>query len=160
MWARWKRWLYRGERPSRFTRWINAGVAVLHTSGIGPPSWVTLEVVGRQSGRAISFPLVMATLDGERFLVSMLGDDAAWVRNLRAAGGSARLRCGGEEAVRLEEVPVRERAPLLREYLCVAPGARPHIPVDKDASLAAFEAVAPRFPVFRVIRAAPAGGSH
>jgi hypothetical protein len=111
---------------------------------------VTLEVLGRQSGRAISFPLVMATVAGDRFLVSMLGNDAAWVRNLRAAGGAARLHCGREERVQLEEVPVRERAPLLREYLRVAPGARPHIPVDKDAPLTAFEVIAPRFPVFRV----------
>ena len=154
MWARIKRWLYRGDRPSPATRWINAGVARLHASGLGPASWVTLEVVGRKSGRAIAFPLVMAVVDGERFLVSMLGSDAAWVRNLRAASGEATLRCGGEERVHLEEVPVAERAPLLKAYLQAAPGARPHVPVSKDAPLARFEEVAPRFPVFRVARSA------
>jgi hypothetical protein len=32
-----------------------------------------------------------------------------------------------------------------------APGARPHIPVDKDAPLEEFEAIAARIPVFRVL---------
>ena len=36
----------------------------------------------------------MTVLNGERYLVSMLGNDAAWVRNLRAADGSAVLRHG------------------------------------------------------------------
>ena len=157
MWARVKRWLYRGDRPSGLTRFVNAGVARLHASGLGPASWVTLEVAGRRSGRTIAFPLVMAVVDGERFLVSMLGNEAAWVRNLRAAGGAATLRCGGAEAVRLEEVPVAERAPLLKAYLRAAPGARPHVPVPMDAPLARFEEIAARFPVFRV---APSTAPH
>jgi hypothetical protein len=31
-----------------------------------------------------------------------------------------------------------------------APGARPHVPVSKDAPLAAFEQIAPAYPVFHV----------
>jgi hypothetical protein len=112
---------------------------------------VTLEVVGRRSGRAISFPLVMAVVDSERHLVSMLGADVAWVRNLHAAGGHALLRHGRTERVRLEEVPVEKRGRVLKAYLRRAPGARPHIPVDKDAPLEEFEAMAPRIPVFRVL---------
>jgi hypothetical protein len=52
--------------------------------------------------------------------------------------------------VRLEEVPVAERAPVLKAYLQCAPGARPHIDVDKDAPLEEFEKIAPEVPVFRV----------
>jgi deazaflavin-dependent oxidoreductase (nitroreductase family) len=150
MWGRFKRWLYRDGRPSVLTRWINAGVAALHAAGVGPASWVTLEVVGRRSGRPIAFPLVMPTLSGERFLVSMLGDDAAWVRNLRAAGGAATLRRRRATRVQLEEVPAAERAPILRAYLRLAPGARPHLPVDPNAPLERFAAIAEHFPVFRV----------
>jgi deazaflavin-dependent oxidoreductase (nitroreductase family) len=149
-WPRIKRWLYAGDRPGRIALWINRGVAVLHARGIGPPSWVTLEVTGRRSGKTISFPLVTATVDGERYLVSMLGRDVAWVRNVEAAGGRAVLRHGRTEPVRLEAVPVERRARVLKAYLQVAPGARPHVPVDKDAPLAAFEAVAEGIPVFRV----------
>jgi hypothetical protein len=84
----------------------------------------------------------------------MLGKDVAWVRNVRAAGGHAVLRHGLAEQVRLEELAVERRAPVLKAYLQIAPGARPHVPVDKDASLEEFRAVAGRFPVFRVL---PAG---
>jgi len=151
VWPQLKRWLYRGGRPSAITKRINDGVAALHASGIGPSNWVTLDAVGRRSGRTISFPLVMTVLGGERYLVSMLGKEAAWVRNVNAAGGEATLRRGGVERVRLEELASERRAPVLKAYLQRAPGARPHIPVDKDAPIAEFEAIAARFPVFRVL---------
>ena len=67
--------------------------------------------------------------------------------------GRAVLRHGGRERVLLEELEVGKRALVLKEYLRLAPGARPHIPVDKDAPLAEFEAVAEHFPVFRVLPA-------
>jgi hypothetical protein len=120
------------------------------SAGVVPNYLVTLEVPGRQPGRTISLPLVMAVVDGQRYLVSMLGDDVPWVRNVRAAGGRAVLRSGGREAIHLEEVPANQRAPILKAYLQRAPGARPHVPVDKDAALAAFEQIAAAFPVFRV----------
>lgn len=145
-----KRRLYRGNRPQGLARILNRGWAMVHALGIAPNYLVTLEVVGRRSGRAISFPLVMPVVDGQRYLVSMLGSEVAWVRNLRAAGGEAVLRHGRTERVRLEEIPVAERAPVLKRYLQRAPGARPHVPVDKDAPLEAFAAIAAQIPVFRV----------
>jgi len=81
----------------------------------------TLEVTGRKSGRTISLPVVMAVVDGQRYLVSMLGEDVNWVQNVRAAGGRAVLRSGGREEVQLEEVPADQRAPILRAYLQRAP---------------------------------------
>jgi hypothetical protein len=145
------RWLYRGGRPNALARVLNRGTAAVFALGIAPNYLVTLVVTGRRSGRAISFPLVMAVVDGERYLVSMLGTDVAWVRNLEAAGGHALLRHGRTERVRLEEVAVEKRAPVLKAYLKRAPGARPHMPVDKDAPLGEFEAIAAKFPVFRVV---------
>src|SRR5215216_5371962 len=134
-WDTFHRWLYQGGHPNALTRIINRGWAAVHSLGIAPNYLITLEVVGRRSGRVISFPLAMVRLDGERYLVSMLGDKATWVQNLRAAGGSATLRHGQTEHVQLEEVAVEERARVLKAYLRLAPGARPHIPVDKDAPL-------------------------
>lgn len=148
--SRIKRWLYKGNRPNWIARILNRGWAIVHNLGIAPNYLVTLEVVGRRSGRIISFPLAMAVVDGQRYLVSMLGEDTSWVRNVRASGGLARLRHGRSEQVRLEEIPVEQRAPVLKAYLKRAPGARPHIPVNKDAPLEAFQAVAAQFPVFRV----------
>jgi hypothetical protein len=100
----------------------------------------------------------MVPLDGERYLVSMLGNKATWVQNVRAAGGHATLRHGRTEHVQLEEVAVEKRAGVLKAYLRLAPGARPHIRVDKDAPLEEFESIAAQIPVFRVVIQKPCKG--
>ena len=146
-----QRWMYRGGRPNRLARVVNRMSAIQFSTGLVLPSRAgTLEVVGRRSGRRISLPLVVARYEGERYVVSMLGSDTSWVRNLRADGGRAVLRHGRREAIRLEEVEVPLRAPILRRYLALAPGARAHMPVDRHAPLADFERIAPDYPVFRV----------
>lgn len=146
-----KQWLYRGGRPNWLASLLNRGWATIHGLGLAPNYLVTLEVTGRRSGRTISLPLVMARVNGERYLVSMLGTDAGWVRNVQAAEGKAVLRHGRRENVRLEEVAVEQRAPILKAYLHKAPGARGHVSIDKDAPLSEFEQVAAQYPVFRVI---------
>ena len=146
-----KRWFYRDGHPNRVARALDRGTAALYALGVAPDYLVTLEVRGRRSGRTITLPLVMVVVAGERHLVSMLGQNANWVRNVRAAGGDATLRHGRREEVRLEELVVDRRAPVLKTYLKRAPNARAHLPVPKDAPLAEFERVAPRFPVFRVV---------
>jgi hypothetical protein len=143
-------WLYRGGRPNHLAMLLNRFSALLHALGIAPNYLVTLEVQGRRSGRKIALPLVMVSIAGERYLVSMLGADVNWVRNVRAAGGRVTLRHGRREEVHLEEVPVGQRAPVLQAYLRCAPGARPHIPLDKDSPLSEFARIAPQLPVFRV----------
>jgi deazaflavin-dependent oxidoreductase (nitroreductase family) len=147
--ADFKRWLYRG-RPNWIARILNRAWAAVAAWGVTSDYMVTLEVAGRKSGRIVSLPVVLAVVDGQRYLVSMLGESGQWVRNVRAAGGRAVLRSGGREEVQLEEVPNGQRAPILRAYLQRAPGARPHVPVNKDGTLAEFERVAAAFPVFRV----------
>lgn len=110
-----------------------------------------LEVTGRKSGRTVSLPLVVAAVSGERYLVSMLGERVNWVQNVRAAWGRAVLKSGGREEVHLEEIPAEQRAPILKAYLQHAPGARPHVPVNKEAPLAEFDKATAAFPVFRVV---------
>jgi deazaflavin-dependent oxidoreductase (nitroreductase family) len=147
-----KRWLYRGQRPNWIARMENRVWAALFSSGILPDYMVTLEVIGRTSGRKVSLPVAVTVVNGQRYLVSMLGENVHWVHNVRAAGGQAVLQRHGREEVLLEEVPSDQRAPILKAYLQRAPGARPHVPVNKDAPLAEFEKVATAFPVFRVVR--------
>ncbi len=144
------RWLYRGQRPNWIARILNRATAAVASSGVTSNYLVTLEVTGRKSGRTISLPVVLAVVDGQRYLVSMLGENVHWVHNVRATGGRAVLRSGGREEIQLDEVPTDQRAPILRAYLQRAPGARPHVPVNKDAALAEFEKIAAAFPVFRV----------
>jgi hypothetical protein len=129
---------------------LNGASAAVFRLGIWPKRLAALEVQGRSSGRTIAFPVVIAEVDGERYLVSMLGENTNWVRNVRAAHGRAVLRHGAREVVQLDEVPAINRAPILRRYLALAPGARPHIPIDRNAPLEDFEKVAAGFPVFRV----------
>ena len=118
---------------------------------------VALEVPGRRSARIVSLPLVVAALGGERYLVSMLGEGANWVRNVRAAGGEAALRRGRREEVHLEEVVAPDhRAPVLKSYLERASNASVQVPIDKDAPLAEFRRLAPCFPVFRIVSCNPA----
>jgi hypothetical protein len=143
-------WLYRGKRPNWLARGLNQLWAVVHALGVAPNYLVTLQLLGRRSGRLITFPLVMVVVDGERYLVSMLGPDVAWVRNLPATRYRALLRHGRTEIVQLEETPVERRGRILQAYARRAPGARPHLPVPVDAPMAAFEAVASQLPVFRV----------
>ena len=145
-----ERRLYPGGRPNRLARVLNRGWALVHGSGLLPRRYVTLEVPGRRTGRMLSFPLVVADYQGERYLVSMLGERSSWLRNVRAAGGRAVLRHGRREAVRLEEVDPGARAPILRRYLSLAPGPRAFIPVDRDAALEEFQKVAPSIPIFRI----------
>jgi deazaflavin-dependent oxidoreductase (nitroreductase family) len=155
---RFDRWMYADGRPNRVARVMNRVSALQASAGLVPRRLVTLEVTGRRSGRVISFPLVVADHEGERYLVAMLGKNTGWVRNVRAAGGRAVLRHGRREEVRLEEVPPGARAPILRRYLDLAPGARAHIPVDRRAPLEEFARVAAQFPVFRVTSVRAAAG--
>ena len=48
----------------------------------------------------------------------------------------------------LTEIPVADRAPVLRRYLDLTANARPYFPVGRDAPLEDFAAIADRYPVF------------
>lgn len=144
------RWLYKDGRPNWLAKMLNGFWGWLHALGIAPNYMVTLEVPGRKSGKPVRFPLAMARIKDERYLVSMLGEDANWVQNVKAVGGKAVLRHGKVENVVLEEVEAELRAPILKQYLRIAPGARPHVSVELNAPLEAFEKIAANYPVFRV----------
>ena len=143
-------WMYKGGHPNRLASVLNGIWRLVGVAGLPPHRLNALEVRGRRTGKLRSFPVVIADYAGERYLVAMLGEGANWVANVRASGGHAVLRHGHREAMRLEEVDSASRAPILKRYLQLAPGARAHIPVDPQAPLADFETVAPRYPVFRV----------
>ncbi|SBT42390.1 nitroreductase/quinone reductase family protein [Micromonospora auratinigra] len=156
LWRRQVRWMYRTGRPNALARFLNGLSARQYAAGLAPAHWVTLEVPGRRSGRLLAVPLVVADHDGGRYLVSMLGERVNWVANVRAAGGRAVLRHGRPEPVRLVDVPVPDRPPILRRHLALAPGARPHVPVDRHAPEAEFARIAADLPVFRILPDPPA----
>jgi deazaflavin-dependent oxidoreductase (nitroreductase family) len=142
--------MYAGGRADETARWYARLWTRIFRTGLLPRRWVVLEVTGRRSGQTRSFPLGMADVDGRWYLVSMLGE-CNWVANVRAAGGQVVVRRHRRRAARLAEVPVAERAAILRRYVEKVPGARPHVPVARNATLAEFAAVADRYPVFEVV---------
>jgi hypothetical protein len=145
-----QRWQYRGGRPGWSARITNRLGALSFAAGVGPSRAATLEVRGHKSGRKISFPVVVADYQGERYLVAMLGQETNWARNLRAGNGRAVLRRGRPEDVSLVEDLSDNRTAILRRYLEVAPGARPFFAIDRRAPLADFEQIVDQYPVFRV----------
>ena len=82
---RFTRWMYKGGRPNALARFMNWSSTVTNSLGLTSRWMVNLEVTGRTSGKTVSLPLVMVKMNGERYLVSMLGGDVQWIKNLRAA---------------------------------------------------------------------------
>jgi hypothetical protein len=97
-----------------------------------------------------SNPVVITTVEGKRYLVSMLGPDSDWAKNVEAAHGHAVIRQGRRRPVRLVPVPPERRAPILREYVRIASSGRQHFPLPVGASLSEFQTIAERYPVYRI----------
>ena len=144
-----RRLFYRDWRPTRIGRWANRVAGWTSALGLSSKAAV-LEVRGRASGRPRSIPVVITTVDGSRYLVSMLGPGSDWVKNVEAAAGRAVLRQRRRLPVRLVAVPPAERAPILSEYVRVATSGRHHLPVAVGAPLSEFQAIAERYPVYRI----------
>jgi hypothetical protein len=148
------RFFYRNWRPTRLGRIWSAVFAWVAGLGLTPQILLTLQVRNRNSGRLSSTVLVGASHQGERYVVSMLGDGSEWVQNARAAGGMAFIKRGWSRPVKLTEIPPQERAPILKAWSQVATSGRRHLPVAYDAPVTAFEAIATDYPVFRIDPAA------
>jgi hypothetical protein len=145
------RWFYRDRRPTRLGRLVNRASAWATGAGLAPPILLTLLVRGRHSGRLRTSVLVEVTHEGQHYLVSMLGEDSEWVRNVRAADGEAFVKRRGRScAVVLTELPPGHRAPFLKAYCQVASSGRHHFPIDATAPLSEFEEIAAHYPVFRI----------
>lgn len=99
-------------RPPWFTQHIFNPLAMRF--GVGN-AW-TLSVPGRRSGEPKKVPVIPLDYDGARYLVSTRGD-SAWVRNVRASNGAAEFgRSGNLQPVRLTDVPVEQRQPIIDAY--------------------------------------------
>ena len=74
-----------------------------------------LRVRGRTSGLTHEIPVRVAKLDGQRYVISMLGE-SQWARNLRAAGEAKLLAGKNVESVRAYEIVGEEKAAFLTWY--------------------------------------------
>src|SRR5580765_7613368 len=86
------RYFYKDWRPTRFGRMWSSAFAWVSGLGLAPQILTTLQVRNRHSGRLSSTILVAANYQGQRYLVSMLGDGSEWVQDVRAADGEAFIK--------------------------------------------------------------------
>ena len=151
------RLLYRDWRPTLLGRWV--GRLMIWWTGLSRSPGIVgiLEVNGRAPNQKTTVPMVVATVDGEQYLVSMLGAGSNWVKNVEAANGEAFLRHGRPRPVHLVAIDADQRAPILKEYVRVATSGRKHFPLTSDAPLSEFEKIADRYPVYRIDPAAGGG---
>src|SRR6516165_4319821 len=142
-------WCYKSGRATGLGKSISRFWSWWASLGLPPYRQVGLEVKGRRTGRRHTVALVIAGYQREHYLVSMLGE-CEWVKNVRASG-EAHIISGRRRKVRLEEVPVERRAPIIKEYIRLAPGGRSHIGLGTTATLADCQRVASNHPVFRIL---------
>jgi deazaflavin-dependent oxidoreductase (nitroreductase family) len=144
------RLFYRGWRPTRLGRWVNSVQCWIAGLGLPPDYQVALEVRGRRSGHVRARAVVIAAVDGNQYLVSMLGPESDWVKNVEAAHGNAAIHHGSRRPVHLVLVPPQQRAAVIREYVRIAASGRQHFPLAASAPLSEFESIASTYPVYRI----------
>ena len=140
----------------RIVHWFKYSVIPWYTSLGITKGTITLEVTGRKSGQPIRVSLTTVEHAGVRYLVSLY-DQSQWVRNVRAAGARAAILSCGRTPVRLVEIPVEDRAPILLGYVgqrafshSGAESAELFFGLEPDPALEDMEAIADRYPVFRI----------
>jgi deazaflavin-dependent oxidoreductase (nitroreductase family) len=137
-------------KPSGAVKLMNSIIGRLASIGLIPRDTVQLEVKGRRSGKPRSNAVTWVECEGQRYLVAPRGN-TEWVRNVKAAGGEAVVKQRKTERVRLEEVPVEQRAPIIKAYnKKLGAVTRREFGLDDDATLEEFERIADRHPVFRI----------
>jgi hypothetical protein len=144
------RLFYRNRRPTWVGHWVSQFFCWWARLGLTPQSWVALRVRDRVSGHMRQDAVVIPTVAGQRYVVSMFGTISDWVHNLDAANGDAVISHSGSVHVRLVKVAPEERAPILQEYVRVASSGRKHFPLPVGAPLADFAAIASQYPVYRI----------
>ncbi|GAA5112582.1 nitroreductase family deazaflavin-dependent oxidoreductase [Pseudonocardia adelaidensis] len=141
------------QRYRRMVNRINKIITGLQRIGIAFGPMELLTVPGRRTGRPRTFPIAVIPLTGGRYIMQAF-PNAAWVANVRAADTVTLTRGRRSRTVRLVEVPVEERRPLLREVVASQPASAAQRLVTNGLAAAptpdAVAAAADRIAVFRV----------
>jgi hypothetical protein len=135
----------------RWLRPANRLIVGLQKLGLAIGTMHVLAVPGRKTGKLQETPVSPLTVEGQRYVIAGF-DTADWAENARTAGRAVLRRGRKTERVRLVELPVEERAPVLRAF----PEKVPHgtqffdqiYGVGNDPEK--FAALAPVCPVFRI----------
>lgn len=148
---------FRRENGTSVLGWAGRRLAPLVTALGLTPRTVTLETTGRRSGKKRRTSVTVATYEGHRYVVSLYGEQAAWVANVRAADGRACIVAGSRTPIRLVEIPAADRAPILHAWVSHRAfthspegSARTFFGYDHVPSVDELDPVAWRYPVFRI----------
>lgn len=95
---------------------VNKAIIALQRAGIAFGPMQLLTVTGRRSGVPRTFPIAVLPLTGGKYIFQAY-PRAAWVANARAADTVTLRRGRRSSTVRLVELPVEERRPVLRELV-------------------------------------------
>jgi deazaflavin-dependent oxidoreductase (nitroreductase family) len=143
----------KAENYRRIVNGMNKVIVGLQRVGIAFGPMQLLTVAGRRSGQPRTFPIAVLPLTGGRYIIQAY-PKAAWVANARAADTVTLTRGRRSSIVRLVEVSVEERRPLLREVVAVSPASVGNRYVTTGLADAAtpdaVAAAASRIAVFRV----------
>ena len=145
------------EKTTGIAGWFNDRIAPRITAlGLTRGS-MTLEVIGRPSGKPIRLSVTQVRRDGRTYLVALRGE-SNWVKNVRAAGGRATRIAGRRTPIQLVEIPLAQRAPILLAYVnqrafthSGAQSARHFFGLSAKPTLADMAAVAEGYPVFELL---------
>jgi hypothetical protein len=138
-------------KPSGIVKAMNGFVGWLASIGLMPGDTVQLQVRGRNSGQIRKNAVTLVEYEGARYLVAPRGN-TEWVRNVQASSGQAVLKHGKSETVRLEEIPVEQRAAIIKPYLKkTAMATKGEFGIEPDAPIEEFERIAEKHPVFRIV---------
>jgi deazaflavin-dependent oxidoreductase (nitroreductase family) len=139
---------------SNFGKWWfrleNRILKLVLRTGLKLGTMYILSVKGRNTGALHSTPVVIVETNGERYLVAPYGP-VNWVRNARAAGAVTLSRGRNSEALHIEELEPEESAPVLKQYVAIAPGPRWCFMAGPDSPVRDFVAEASQHPVFRLV---------
>jgi F420H(2)-dependent quinone reductase len=136
-------------RPPRWLTLANRLNVSLLRRGIGAGPQRLLSVPGRRTGLLRTTPVALVEVEGHRYIVAGW-ETSDWVRNARAAGWGIVGRGRQSERVRLTELAINERMPILREFARNVRGGRAFLTVAADASDDDFAKASANHPTFRL----------
>jgi hypothetical protein len=136
-------------RPPRWLKLANRLNIAMLGRGIGPATQRILTIAGRSTGLPRRTPIATVQLGRSTYIVAGY-PSSDWVKNARAGGPATLSRGATSTPVTLIELPVAERAPILREFLRSIRGGRSFLTVGASATDAELAAAAAEHPVFRV----------
>lgn len=140
-------------QPSWPERLLNQLFGVLVGLGLSLSHNYLIQVRGRKSGRLYATPVNLLVIDDDKYVVAPRGN-TGWVRNAKASGEIWLKKGRRREHFYVKEIGDEHKPLLLKAYLeQFHTTVQRYFPVPAGSDAAAFVAIAPRYPVFKLERA-------